>query len=82
MGAKQGKAAQIGAGRHLGRSARQQASGMAERKIFPKTLKEALSSSLQHRRAWKVVELRARMKERGWAGKAMQARERSALFLF
>lgn len=41
-----------------------------------------LSSSLRHRRAWEVVELRARMKESSWPGKAVQARERSALFLF
>lgn len=78
----QSRERQIGAGRLPGGRATQQASGVAERKIFPKALKETLSSLLQPRRAWRVVELRARMKERGWPRKAMQARERSALFLF
>lgn len=54
---------------------------MAERKVFPRALKEALLILLQPRRAWKVIELRARMKERDWLRKAMQTRERPVLFL-
>lgn len=54
---------------------------MAEKKIFPRALKEALLILLQPRRAWEVIELRARMKERDWPGKAMQTRERPDLFL-
>lgn len=48
----------------------------AERKIFLRALTEPLLILLQPRRAWKVIELRARMKERGWPRKAMQTRER------
>lgn len=77
---KQGEAVQTRAGRLAGGRVRQQAAGMAERKIFPRALTEPLLILLQPRRAWKVIELRARMKERGWPRKAMQTRKRPALF--
>lgn len=55
--------------------------GWQKKRFFPRALKEALLILLQPRRAWEVIELRTRMKERDWPGKAMQTRERLVLFL-